>query len=206
MALVELDLDEAGLRRLADQLRAGKVVVKLFLRHPLHAKLYLLYRHDPNAPTVGYLGSSNLTFSGLSGQGELNIDVMDYDAGQKLARWFEDRWDDRWCVDISAELAEIIDQTISFSTSQAGRRHAAQSADAVPVAGVTHAGERAQHDRGGGAARALADFEGRVAYEPPDWVEEPFRGGVYDPVMDDGVKVNLLPLQEAGLLRYRKVV
>lgn len=33
--------DEAGLRRLAAQIKAGKVAVKLFLRHPLHAKLYL---------------------------------------------------------------------------------------------------------------------------------------------------------------------
>ena len=33
--------DEAGLRRLARQLRGGKVVVKLFCRCPLHAKLYL---------------------------------------------------------------------------------------------------------------------------------------------------------------------
>lgn len=36
---VPTNADEAGLRRLAGQLRAGKVVVKLFLRHPLHAKL-----------------------------------------------------------------------------------------------------------------------------------------------------------------------
>ncbi|GIW56144.1 MAG: hypothetical protein KatS3mg082_2548 [Nitrospiraceae bacterium] len=34
--------DEACLRRLAAQIKAKKVVVKLFLRHPLHAKLYLL--------------------------------------------------------------------------------------------------------------------------------------------------------------------
>ena len=27
------------------------------------------------------------------------------DACQKLAAWFEDRWNDRWCVDISDELA-----------------------------------------------------------------------------------------------------
>lgn len=53
--------DEAGLRRLAAQIRACKVVVKLFLRHPLHAKLYLLFRPDPINPVVGYLGSSNLT-------------------------------------------------------------------------------------------------------------------------------------------------
>jgi hypothetical protein len=36
--------DEAGLRRLAAQIAARKVVVKLFLRHPLHAKLYLHFR------------------------------------------------------------------------------------------------------------------------------------------------------------------
>ena len=45
-----------------------------------------------------------------------------------------------------------------------------------------------------------------AAYQAPNRAEGPFRGGLYDPVLDDGVKVNLLPLQEAGLLRYRKVV
>src|SRR5258708_3015761 len=32
-----------GLRQLAKQLRQRKVCVKLFLKHPLHAKLYLTY-------------------------------------------------------------------------------------------------------------------------------------------------------------------
>lgn len=103
--------DEAGLRRLASQIKARKVVVKLFLRHPLHAKLYLLFRPDPINPIVGYLGSSNLTFAGLSKQGELNIDVLDGDACAKLAKWFEDRWTDHWCMDISEELAQIIEES-----------------------------------------------------------------------------------------------
>ncbi len=103
--------DEAGLRRLASQIKAGKVVVKLFLRHSLHAKLYLLFRPDPINPIIGYLGSSNLTFPGLSGQGELNIDVLDHDATLKLAKWFEDRWKDRWCLDISDELVQIIEES-----------------------------------------------------------------------------------------------
>jgi hypothetical protein len=38
--------DESGLRTLAQQLKTQKVVVKLFLRHPLHAKLYLCYRRE----------------------------------------------------------------------------------------------------------------------------------------------------------------
>lgn len=103
--------DEIGLRQLAQQLRDEKVKVKLFLRHTLHAKLYLIYRSDLVAPTVGYLGSSNLTLSGLSHQGELNIDVVDADACEKLEDWFEDRWNDRWCIDISKELIEIIEQS-----------------------------------------------------------------------------------------------
>ena len=103
--------DEEGLRQLAQQLRDKKVQVKLFLRHPLHAKLYLLHRPDAITPIVGYLGSSNLTFAGLSKQGELNVDVLDADACQKLKDWFDTRWADRWCIDISAELVEIIEQS-----------------------------------------------------------------------------------------------
>ncbi len=103
--------DEAGLRNLSRQIRARQLVVKLFLRHALHAKLYLLFRPDPINPIVGYLGSSNLTQSGLSQQGELNVDVLDHDACEKLAHWFEDRWTDRWCIDISNELAQIIDES-----------------------------------------------------------------------------------------------
>jgi superfamily II DNA or RNA helicase len=102
--------DEAALRRLAKQIKAKKVVVKLFL-HPLHAKLYLLFRQDPNNPIIGYLGSSNLTFAGLSRQGELNIDVLDLDACKKLAAWFEARWTDHWCLDISDELVRIIEES-----------------------------------------------------------------------------------------------
>jgi superfamily II DNA or RNA helicase len=100
--------DEAGLRRLADQITSRKVIVKLFLRHSLHAKLYLLFRPDPINPDIGYLGSSNLTLAGLAKQGELNVDILDHDACSKLERWFEDRWNDRFCVDISKELVEII--------------------------------------------------------------------------------------------------
>lgn len=103
--------DEKGLRLLAKQIKAQQVQVKLFLRYALHAKLYLAYRPDPISPIVAYLGSSNLTLAGLSGQGELNVDVLDHDAATKLSTWFENRWNDRWCIDISTELTEILEQS-----------------------------------------------------------------------------------------------
>ena len=101
--------DEAALRRLGRQLKAGKVVVKLHAKHLLHAKLYLAHSDDKRVPIVGFVGSSNLTFAGLSKQGELNVDVMEQDAANKLAIWFDERWNDRWCLDITQELIEIID-------------------------------------------------------------------------------------------------
>ena len=108
---IPTNADEHGLRRLAAQLRSRTVRVKLFLRHPLHAKLYLLFRDDPLSPRVAYVGSSNLTLPGLSGQGELNVDVLDHDASEKLARWFQERWDDRWAIDISDELVQVIEES-----------------------------------------------------------------------------------------------
>lgn len=103
--------DEEGLQRLRSQLLTHKLQVKLFLRHPLHAKLYLIYRRDRATPIISYVGSSNLTLSGLRSQGELNVEVVDRDDTNKLEQWFEERWDDRFCLDISEQLAEIIDES-----------------------------------------------------------------------------------------------
>jgi superfamily II DNA or RNA helicase len=103
--------DEAGLKRLRQQLLDGKLQVKLYLRHLLHAKLYLIYREDRATPIISYVGSSNLTLSGLKRQGELNVEVTDKDDTRKLEGWFQDRWEDRFCLDISHELAEIIDES-----------------------------------------------------------------------------------------------
>lgn len=103
--------DEKSLRKLSVQLKAKKVCVKLYLKHDLHAKLYLGFRTDRIAPVVGFVGSSNLTFAGLARQGELNVDVVEQDAAVKLSKWFDDRWNDRLCLDISDDLIEIIDSS-----------------------------------------------------------------------------------------------
>lgn len=105
------DQDENAIRTLARQLKEGKVVVKLHLRHLLHAKLYLAYSNHAVLPAMGFLGSSNLTLAGLSKQGELNIDVVDNLAAAKLVEWFEDRWEDRWCIDITQDLIEILENS-----------------------------------------------------------------------------------------------
>lgn len=104
--------DEWTLRRLSAQLKSRKVVVKLSVKEPLHAKLYLAYRpEDRFNPILAIMGSSNLTYSGLTKQGELNAEFQDRDQAEKLSAWFEARWNDNFCVDITDELIKAIDES-----------------------------------------------------------------------------------------------
>lgn len=109
--------DEWTLRRLSSQLKSGKVCVKLYLKEPLHAKLYLAHRPNDHFNKIqAIMGSSNLTYSGLSKQGELNAEFGDSDSAEKLAVWFNDRWEDRYCIDITDELYKIIDDSWASET------------------------------------------------------------------------------------------
>lgn len=104
--------DEFTLRRLSAQLKEEKVCVKLYVAEPLHAKLYLAYRPDDNFNKIqGILGSSNLTYAGLTKQGELDADIENGRDLEALANWFDDRWNDRFCIDITKELIDVIDNS-----------------------------------------------------------------------------------------------
>jgi superfamily II DNA or RNA helicase len=105
----ESDLRE--LRRMRRHLSGGLLRVKLFTRRPMHAKTYICHRQDVAAPILGYVGSSNLTLSGLRHQYELNVDVVDSDAAPKLAKWFDDRWEDAFSLDITDDLIRLIDES-----------------------------------------------------------------------------------------------
>ena len=103
--------DEKGLRQLAHQLKEKKLVVKCFTRHPLHAKLYLTFNQKDFAGKIGFVGSSNLTYAGLEKNGELNIDVLDQESLVSLSNWFEDKWQDQFSIDISDQIAQLIEES-----------------------------------------------------------------------------------------------
>ena len=100
---------QATLQTLKRQLTDGLVAMKVFTETPLHGKTYLFHAPDQkHAARWGYVGSSNLTGAGLHRNLELNIDVQDSDATIKLATWFEDRWNDPFSLDITAEIIDLI--------------------------------------------------------------------------------------------------
>jgi superfamily II DNA or RNA helicase len=99
---------KATVATLIRQIETQKVVVKLYLRTTLHAKLYLSYLPSHIVPQVAFLGSSNLTMHGLASQGELNVDITDTQNATDLAKWFNKRWEDTRCIDITAELLAVL--------------------------------------------------------------------------------------------------
>jgi hypothetical protein len=108
---------QATLQTLKRQLHEGTVAMKVFTEKPLHGKTYIFH-----APTKkhgacwAYVGSSNLTGAGLHRNLELNIDVQDSDATAKLATWFEERWNDRFSLDITADIIDLIEQSWADET------------------------------------------------------------------------------------------
>ena len=104
--------DKWTLNRLCAQLKDEKVCVKLYLRGGLHAKLYIAHSPDNfQNPRFAIMGSSNLTLPGLTRRGELNADFADYNDAERLARWFDDRWQDHFSIDITQELIDAIENS-----------------------------------------------------------------------------------------------
>lgn len=103
---------QATLQVLKRQLREGVVSMKVFTEKPLHGKTYIFRAPSKKHGSLwAYVGSSNLTGAGLHRNLELNIDVQDSDATTKLATWFDERWDDRFSLDITAEIIELIEDS-----------------------------------------------------------------------------------------------
>lgn len=106
-----------ALQLLKDQLVEGRVQIKVYTRRPLHGKTYILSEGIHQNSTWGYVGSSNLTAAGLSTNLELNIDVPDNDATAKLSQWFEEQWVDKFSLDITNEIIDLIAESWGIPTN-----------------------------------------------------------------------------------------
>ncbi|MFI5734019.1 helicase-related protein [Kribbella sp. NPDC051587] len=100
------------LQQLRAQLASGAVEMKVFTDAPLHGKTYIF--HAPGNPYLekrAYVGSSNLTAAGFYRNLELNIDVVDAQATERLSGWFEDRWSAPFSLKITAEIIDLIEDS-----------------------------------------------------------------------------------------------
>lgn len=104
-------VDRATLRALRDQVAQGEVQIKVHTSRALHGKTYIFHKDSPNTPIMGFVGSSNLTAAGLANNLELNVDVVDNEAANALAKWFQDRWHDPLSLNVGPELLTLLDES-----------------------------------------------------------------------------------------------
>jgi superfamily II DNA or RNA helicase len=79
-----------------EMIRSGNLEIRK-TREPNHAKLYIFYNDDTTSRSHGkgqiITGSSNLTYSGISGREEINVNLKDDYVVDQSGNIFEDLWE-----------------------------------------------------------------------------------------------------------------
>ena len=101
---------ENAFKMFASKIADGSLEIKITKReNPYHGKLYLIYKNGEiklpdESPGTVIIGSSNLTYSGLIGQGELNKESSKKADFKEAEEIFIDLWQ-------SAEAITVVDKT-----------------------------------------------------------------------------------------------
>lgn len=96
---------DAAVRRLIEFLHSGRIEVRRYTQHFLHAKAFIF-----RAGSKGLIsGSSNLTRAGLRSNMELNIGHYDMPVVEKVDAWYQELWDEAEPFDLAALYEHLLD-------------------------------------------------------------------------------------------------
>lgn len=102
---------ERAFKMFADKIQDGSLEIRITKRdNPYHGKLYLIYDHNSKKEKLDealgtvIIGSSNLTYSGLKGQGELNKESRKVSEFKEAESIFLDLWS-------SGEAITVVDKS-----------------------------------------------------------------------------------------------
>lgn len=109
--LLPFDLaEDRAIRRLLEFLNSGRIEVRRYEQHFLHAKAFLF-----RGPERGLLaGSSNLTRAGLATNLELNLGHHADPLVGRVEAWFESLWEEAVPFDLAAIYAEMLTQASPY--------------------------------------------------------------------------------------------
>lgn len=95
---------DAAIRRLIEFLRSGRIEVRRYTQHFLHAKAFIF-----RAASKGLIhGSSNLTRAGLRSNMELNLGHYDAMVVGKVEGWYQELWDQAEPFDLAALYEQLL--------------------------------------------------------------------------------------------------
>jgi len=93
--IAQSDKNEEFIKKIATLIKNKKLKVKVYLPHPLHAKVYIFdFKEGRYDKGKAITGSSNLSLPGLTTNTELNVVVHGNENHAKLTKWFESLWED----------------------------------------------------------------------------------------------------------------
>lgn len=105
--------------KLVELVKEKKVRIKVYTKHPLHAKAYIFkFKEDIASASasegIGIIGSSNLTMSGFFHNTELNTYVRGQKNYEELNEWFDRLWEEG--VPFEEALQETFEESWALKT------------------------------------------------------------------------------------------
>ena len=91
----------AGVPAIVEAIRSGKILCRVYRKEKFHAKAYITHDRSAVRGSAALVGSSNLTYPGLTENIELNIQITGAQVSV-LQEWYEEHWSA--AEDVSAEV------------------------------------------------------------------------------------------------------
>ncbi len=97
-----------GVDAVIQAIRSGKIECRVYKKKKFHAKAYITYDKSPVRPPIALVGSANFTFSGLTSNIELNVQIETGNDVKDLQEWYEKHWDQ--AEDVTPEVLNVIEK------------------------------------------------------------------------------------------------
>ncbi len=88
------DVNEAGIKSLAQLIADGRIDVRAYVKDRMHAKAYIGYTGLESTPGTAIIGSTNFSTAGFTGNTELNYPVTHGGDIGEIRQWFERMWNE----------------------------------------------------------------------------------------------------------------
>jgi len=103
----------AGVPAIVEAIRSGKIACRVYRKDKFHAKTFITHARQEVIGSFGLVGSSNLTFPGISENVELNVQITGRQVGA-LQDWYDQHWNN--AEDVTPEILRAIERhTREFS-------------------------------------------------------------------------------------------
>ncbi|MCC6123740.1 MAG: DEAD/DEAH box helicase family protein [Pirellulales bacterium] len=99
----------AGVPAIVEAIRSGKIKCRVYRKEKFHAKAYITHARQEVVGSFALVGSSNLTYPGITENIELNVRFGGAEVGV-LQEWYEEHWEQ--AEEVTAEILQVIERHV----------------------------------------------------------------------------------------------